>query len=162
MPTDLSGAKAQLVSPDASTDSLARAIRLRCMVSHDIALKQLARESGVAEARLRKFLSNDSDTLRHPRLDEALSIWAVLGAESATSSTSLAGIRCDSDEAPAARLCEAVTSIIEGAALLSQIAQDDRIDAHEGRAAQSATAKIIKAARQFCRRAARAESGVER
>lgn len=123
------------------------------MRRHELALKRLAHESGVSEARLRKFLSNDPETVRTPQLHEALSIWAVLGADAASASLSAIGMTVADEEDGAPALGVALADMFGGGARLARAAADGEITPREADDAEHAADQVIEAATKLRRRA---------
>jgi hypothetical protein len=145
----VSGTKHQIVSPARAISDFARVLRLRCMRRREISLHQLAADSGVPEARLRKFLSNDIDTVRQPNLSEALSIWGALDAAAVSASLGAIGMQASDNEADDETLGEALADMLDAGADLARVAENGAIDAAEADKAEHAADIVIERAQLF-------------
>lgn len=148
----VSGSSVPLVLPGAARAALARSIRLVCQQRRDLSVEQLARESGVPVNRLRKLLTSNPDDVRYPRLDEALSIWAVLGPTAATASLDLIGLRAeDAEQSTAESLAHTVAGLVGDLAVIAECAADGCIQTHEADRAERAAHGLIAGALAFFR-----------
>ncbi len=133
-----------VVSPNRVTTDLGRAIKMHCLRQPGMTQVILARESGVPLARIRKFVENDPDNTPRPRLDEALSIWAVLGKAAANASMSAIGMIAEDAEAETARLRVMVADASTAFSTLAHIAIDDEVGASEADDAIRAAEQMIE------------------
>jgi uncharacterized protein YgfB (UPF0149 family) len=113
------------------------------MRRRELSLGQLAADSGVSESRLRKFLSNDPDTVRCASLAEALSIWGALDASAATASLAIIGMRAEENDVADDRLGDALADMMDGMADLARVAADGKVDFAEADKAEHA-AEILE------------------
>jgi hypothetical protein len=153
-----SGPIAPVVSPTRATAAFARTIRLQCIRRRSPTLDVLAAESGVALGRIHKFVSSDPASVRNPRLDEALSIWAVLGAAAATASLADIGMNAGDDEPGGPSLAEAVAGVLEDATEFARVAATGGITRRNAADIERAADDMIDEARSV-RRQARAARG---
>ena len=134
-----------MVSPAVATKDFADTVRLQCIRRRDPPLDVLAEKSGVSLARLRKLLSNDPETVRTPRLDEALSVFAVLGAGAATGSLARIGMTAQEADAAPPSLGSLVAELIDSAAPIARCAADGNVDRGEADAVLAAASAGIEA-----------------
>jgi hypothetical protein len=147
-----SGQNAAIVSPAAATAGFAQTIRLRCIRRRAPSLEQLAADSGVPLARLRKFLRDDDDA-RVPNLAEALSIWAVLGASAASASLAEIGMVAAEGEGEDPGLAEMVADSLDATSSLARMAIDGAIAPDEAASAEAAADQLQETATTLRRKA---------
>lgn len=149
-----SGALVPVVTPETARADLARAVRLARLRHPQLTFKQIAADAGLREHRLRRLIEDGEADRRYPRLDEALSLWAVLAVyerTAAAASTSLARIRLRAeidDDAPEP-LSEALTEIIAGAAALSRFAPHGAVAPQDADLVDGIVDEVIDAANDF-------------
>lgn len=142
---DASRGRALLVSPDRVTADLGAEIHDVCVKRRKMSLNRLAARSGVSIGRLRKFIENDPDNTPRPRLDEAMSIWKILGKAAANASLEAIGMIAEDADAEAARLRVLVADASRANSTLATIAIDDEIDPDEADLGISAGEQMIEA-----------------
>lgn len=150
-----SGQNDPVVLPAKALGSFAQTIRLRCIRRRSPTLEQLAADSGVPLARIRKFLRDDDDA-RMPNLAEALSIWAVLGASAASASLAEIGMVAAEGDGADAGLAELVADSLDATSSLARIAVDGSISADEAAAAERAADQLQETATTLRRKARQA------
>lgn len=140
-----SGTLRQIVSPDDASADLSRFVRSQCIHRREPTLEQLSAQSGVALNRLRRLILQDDIDPRRWRLDEALSVAAVLGPAAMTASLARIDMHADRDGHGHPTMTHAVSDLLGGSAELIDCAEDFRIVRREVGKVDRALARIRRA-----------------
>lgn len=149
MPAPESGPTIPIVSADRVSSSMARALHLFCAVEREMTLAALADAAGIERERLYDL----KEAKKRWRLDEALSVAAVMGPRFATIGF-LGGIGMSASSAEADdTLClpRRGARIIRNMGTLLEAAADNRIDHREAPGCEAAAAEIMEDLASFRR-----------
>jgi hypothetical protein len=146
-----------LVSPEALSRRLADSVRLHCKVRRLRTIGELAAEAGLPVKRLQKLIDNDPLERRAPSAAEILSLWAVMGANSANSALSLIGMKAEDEDAGGGEtLGKMAADIVQSASSLVLVASDGRVNPHEVTMTEEAADAMIENCQRFKAAARRA------
>lgn len=135
--------KVQLISRDQAADDLGRAVRLFTRADSAWTIKRVAEEAGVSYRRLQDLIENDPAERRYASLDEALSIWAVIGTRGASTSLARIGMVAEPEEAETGAIARTGARLTMATAKLMSKAVDDEISADEADEVHQAAHQVI-------------------